>query len=46
MQLMEQELELVLVLMGELALMSEFVWSVQIKLSERGHLVDILVSIF
>jgi hypothetical protein len=32
-------LELVLVLVREL-LMSEFVWDVQVKVSERGYVVD------
>jgi hypothetical protein len=30
----------------ELVLMSEFVWGVQVKVSERGYVVDFLVYIF
>jgi hypothetical protein len=41
---MEQELELVLV--WELVLMSGFVWGVKVKVSERGYVVDFLVSSF
>jgi hypothetical protein len=36
----------VLVLVLELVLMSDFVLGVQVKVSERGYVVDFLVSIF
>jgi hypothetical protein len=41
---MGQGLELVLV--RELMLMSEFLWGVQVKVSEREYVMDFLVSIF
>jgi hypothetical protein len=44
---MEQELELLLLLLvRELVLMSEYMWGVQVKVSERGYVVDFLVFIF